>query len=250
VVRDAATKAMAQEMSGDWIFNRRSWARTEAGITVFDAGVSVTPQDNGDILFGSLVGETSRLEPIGNGVWRSVKRGSHLIYAKDANGVPTLWAGNGTGSAVRAGLFQRPLWLIILFALALAGATAATLRGAWSVGTTLRAPRPVRFAEGSVLAASLCWMIGLGAFFTSILSAIPDDGASLLFSYPGPMVWIAWTIAAAALLTVVALAGLPTIVRDKDRGLWSRIRRAMLLLVFALAAITCWNLGLIGYTGF
>jgi CubicO group peptidase (beta-lactamase class C family) len=247
VVRNAATKSMANEMAGDWIFNRRSWNRTEAGITVFDAGVSVTPQANGDILFGSVIGDTNRYEPIGDGVWRSVKRGSHLIFAKDANGTPTIWTGTGTGSAVRAGLFQRPLWLLILFGLTLTGATAATLRGLWTLRTTLRSPRMVQLADGATLATSLSWAIGLGGHFTVLIGAIADDGASLLFSYPGPMRWIAWVIAAAAGLSLVAL------VLSFAGGWavsWAKVRRMALVLLFAMAALTSWMIGLAGFSGF
>lgn len=250
VVRNAATKAMAQEMAGDWIFNRRAWHRTEAGIMVFDAGVSVRPQDNGDLLFGSVVGDTNRYEPIGGGVWRSVKRGSQLIYAKDANGVPTIWAGNGTGSAVRAGLFQRPLWLIVLFSITLAFATAAALRGLWLLRPTLAGLGRFRLAELGTLAASLCWAIGLGGLFTVLLGAVADDGAKLLFSYPGPMVWLAWTMAAAAAFTLLALIALPAIIRDKTRHPWFRIKQTVLLLTFAISAIACWQLDWIGFSGF
>lgn len=250
VVRDGATKAMAQEMAGDWIFNRRSWSRTEAGITVFDAGVSVTPQANGDILFGSVIGDTNLYEPVGGGVWRSVKRGSHLIYAKDANGVPTIWAGTGTGSAVRASVFQRPLWLLILFGLTLAGATVATLRGVWSLRTTLRASSKLRFADSGTLLAALCWAIGLGGFFTVLLGAVADDGASLLFSYPGPMVWIASTIAAAALLSLLAATGTFATIGDSSRHWWHRMRRLVLVVLFVASAVTCWQIGLFGYSGF
>ncbi len=250
VVRDSATKAMAKEMGGDWIFNRRAWHRTEAAIMIFNSGVSVAAQDNGDIVFGSMIGGTSRYEPIGGGVWRSVKRGSRLIYAKDANGVPTLWTGTGTGSAVRAGLFQRPLWLAIVFGATLALASAATLAGLWQLRTTFRAPANMRFAHGSTLLAALAWTIGLGSLVGHLLVSLPDDGVGLVFTYPGPIVWIAWTIAAAALLSVIALAGLPVVLRDKTRHLWFHGKRIVLLLVFAICAVTCWQIGLVGYSGF
>jgi len=249
-VRDAATKAMAQEIAGDWIFNRRAWHRTEAGIMVFDAGMSVTAKDNGDIMFGSVVGDTNRYEPIGGGVWRSVKRGSHLIYAKDANGVPTIWTGTGTGSAVRADVFQRPLWLIIVFVVTLAFATAAALRSFWQLRPTLAAANPLRLAELTTLAAALCWTLGLGGFFAVLLGAVADEGASLLFSYPGPMIWIAWTIAAAAVFTLAALVCLPATLRDTARPLWFRVRRIVVLVAFAISSIACWQLGFVGFSGF
>lgn len=248
VVRDAATKAMAQAMAGDWIFNRRAWHRTEAAIMIFNSGVSVTALDNGDIQFGSMIGGTSRYEPIGNGVWRSVKRGSRLIYSKDANGAPTIWT--GTGSAVRAGISERPLWLAIIVGVTLAFATAAMLNGLWQLRPTLRAPAKIRFADGTALAAALAWTIGLGSLVAHVLASLPDDGVGLVFTYPGPIVWIAWTIALAAVLSIVALAGIPAIVGDKDRHPWFRFKRIVLLLVFMICAITCWQIGLAGFSDF
>lgn len=250
VVRDAATKAMAQDMAGDWIFNRRAWHRTEAAIMIFNSGVSVSAKENGDIEFGSIIGGTNRYEPIGNGVWRSVKRGSRLTYAKDANGVPTIWTGTGTGSAVRAGIFQRPLWLAILFGTTLAFATAAAVNGLWQLRTMLRASATVRFADGSVLLAALAWTIGLGSLVGHLIVSMPDEGVGLVFSYPGPIVWIAWTIAFAAVLSIVALFGVPAVIGDKGRHPWYRMKRILLLIVFVTCAIACWQIGLTGYSGF
>jgi CubicO group peptidase (beta-lactamase class C family) len=246
-VRTDETRQQAKALAGDWFLNRRPWSRTEAALHYFVAGFSVKAEDNGDLLIGGLLGETERFQPIGNGVWQSPSRYRVKIAAKDANGMMTLWSGGGDGGAVRAGLLQRPLVMVIVLGLTVICGTIAAVRlvsrRAWPASSF------ERYARRSAGLAGLAWALGLGGFFVILGQAVPDGGARLTFTYPGPVVWIAWTIALAAILTLIAAPGIAVLARPGEWSMPRRICHAALLTLFVAATIGCWSIGLVGYSG-
>lgn len=250
LVRNGAVKAMARSLEGEWIANRRAWTSSERAFLLFDAAVTVDAKDNGDLIVSDLKGETNRMVPLGNGVWQSANRMTQRIYAKDAEGRMTSWSGTGTGSSLRAGLLDRPRLIAAILIATLVFGTAALAKGV----RRYVASTPTMSADGRgpfpIVAASALWVLGLGGFFTMLLGAIPDRGAKLIFSYPGPLPVFAWTIALAVGVTLIALVRARGDLRLPGWSLWRKAKHAALLLLFALATIACWRIGLLGYSGF
>ncbi len=249
-VRNAETKAMAKSLSGAWILNRRTWKGTEAAMTLFNSAITVSADANGDLTTGEIAGSSQRFVPMGNGIWQSPERYSRRIVAKDAEGRLTIWGGNGTNAAIRAAWWQDARIVIAILVLTLIFATVVALRTAWRLIAGDKGNRFETYAARSVGGASLAWAIGIGGFVTILLSAIPNEGADLLFSWPGPIKWLAWIIAFAVLLTVIALPGLDIWRRAGEWSRWRRIKHSALLILFAVAASVCWTMGLVGYSGF
>jgi Beta-lactamase len=240
----------AQALGGHWIVNRRPWGRSEAAFSFFVSGFTVTPEKDGDIVIGDMAGTALRFQPMGNGVWQSPTRYGRRIALPASDGTMTLWSGSGTGGAVPAGVWQRPLWMALLLVLTLGTATVVAVRGVWRFAKPEPASRFESYAQRSAAAAALFWAIGLGGVVTMLVKAMPDNGASLVFSYPGPMVALAWTIAVAVVLTLVALPGIAVLRQPGRWSRWHKTKHAALLILFALAAYGCWTIGLVGYSGF
>jgi CubicO group peptidase (beta-lactamase class C family) len=249
-VRTAETKAMAKSLAGAWILNRRTWKGTEAALTLFNSAITVSADKDGDLTIGDLTGSSQRFVPMGNGVWQSPERYSRRIVAKDAEGRLTLWGGNGTNAALRASWWQDARIVAAILLLTLVFATVAAVRTGWRLIAGDKGSPFERYAARSIGAASLAWAIGIGGVFTVLLSAIPTEGADLLFSWPGPMRWLAWIIALAVLLTVVAIPGFDIWRRAGEWSRWRRIKHSALLILFAVAAFVCWTMGLVGYSGY
>lgn len=248
--RTRSVKAMAEEMAGDWIYNRRAWTRTERAILMFDAAFTVTPQPNGDLVIADVAGDGFRMEPLGDGIWRSADRMSQRLYAPDADGTPTIWNGSGTGSAVRAGAFERPRMVLGILVLTLVFASVAVWRGVLRL--VARRPRGDKDAAGPLLplAAALVWALAIGGFLTVLAQSIPDGGAALVLAYPSPVNVIAWGTVLALVLTLAALAGAPRAIATKGWTLWRRAKHLGLLALFLFAAFTCWRIGLLGFSDY
>ena len=249
-VRNAETKAMANSLAGNWMLNRRAWSRTELSMTFFNAALSVDAQPNGDLLIGDLVSPPQRFVPMGGGVWQSPTRYSRRIVASDAQGRLTIWSGSGANAALRASLWQDARLIVGIIALTLIFASTAAARGALRLRKGGAASPSERFAERTAVAAALAWAIGFGGYATTLLLAIPSEGVELLFTWPGGMAPIAWIIALAVLLTVIALPGLAIWMRPGHWTFWRKLRHSLLLALFVLAGLASWTLGLVGYSGF
>lgn len=245
--RSDANKALAQSLVGSWIVNRRSWHRTEAAFSFFVSDRTIKAEADGDLMIGSLTGEQVRYQPIGNGVWQSVSRLSRLTAARDANGTMTLWSGSGTGGSVRAGFFERPLPMAILLALTMMLGSVAAWRAGRQAFASNRQSRTEALAAGSAGAAGLAWALGIGGFLTMLGQSASDNGASLIFSYPGPTKPIAWTIAAAVALTIVALWASRKVHKAENWDRWRKSRHVALLALFVITSYFCWTIGLVGY---
>jgi hypothetical protein len=179
-----------------------------------------------------------------------VRHGDHLIYAPDPNGFAAIWKGNGAGSAARAGLFERPMLLLFLFGASLIAAIVIAAKGIGRVWRSRGGATIERVSEGAMLGAGLAWMFGLGGFLTVLAKAIPDAGAQLIFDYPGPVVAIAWSNLLAAVLTVVALIAAIVQARKTTGPLPRRVVRFAVLTLFLVTTLACWEVGLLGYSGF
>ncbi len=251
-VRAAETRAMAKEIAGAWVMNRRPWHRSERAIHLADAAFSVTAELDGDIVIAPFIGSAQRFQPMGKGEWQSVDRMSRRVFAKDGDGTPTLWSGSGTGSAVKAGLFARPLPMLATLVVTLIFASVAVWRGTRRLWQREDRDRTLRQAALATTAAAFAWTIGIGGFATMMAQAAPDEGTGLIFSYPGPLVWIAWTIALAIALTLgaIALSLRTRTAMGTGWSAWGKTKHVALLSLFILAAATAWQIGLAGYSGF
>ena len=241
---------MAQEVAGDWIANRRSWFRTEKAVMLFDSTTNIAAEDNGDLIVSAIDGAEYQLQPLGNGVWQSADRMNQRIFAKDADGTMTSWSGSGTGSAVKAGLFERPMVLLIILGATLVFSTVTILREVRR--RVFRAapngpdtPRPM-----PIIGAAALWMLGIGGFLAMLAGAAADGGAQLLFAWPGPMLVFAWSIAFAVALTLFALFRARSDFKSPGWSRWRKVKHGALLTLFVLAGVTCWRMGLVAFSGF
>jgi hypothetical protein len=246
-VRSPGTMAMARQIAGDWIWNRRNWTDTQAALMVFQSTFSVEALPNGDLVQRSLLGKPMRYQPLGGGIWRSTRDGTRLIYANDADGTPTLWNGHGSGSAVRATLFQRLAPVLTIIIVALLTAIGVTLWAVRHIATNWRTTLMERLSISVTLAASAAWLFGLGCFLAIVGCAIPDQGVSIVFDYPGPMVAVGWLIASAAFLTVASTGTVVLSRQTYHLPARATIGRIIALTIFAAATAVCWSLNLVGY---
>jgi hypothetical protein len=219
-------------------------------MTLFQSSIRVNADKDGDLMIGDISGDAQRFVPMGNGMWQSAQRYGRRIVAKDGEGRLTIWSGNGTNAALRASWWQDARNVIVILLLALIFGSVVALRTGWRLVAGDKGNAFERYAARSAGAASFAWAIGIGGFITVLLSAIPNDGADLLFNWPGPVRWLAWIIALAALLTLAALPGLDIWRRVGEWSRWRRIKHSALLILFAVAAFVCWKIGLVGYSGF
>ena len=246
--RSEANKALAKSLDGSWIVNRRPWFRTEAAYSFFVSDMRIKAEADGDLLVSSLVGNKQRFQPIGNGVWQSATRLSRLTAAKDSDGTMTLWFGSGSGGAVRAGVFQQPLPMAVLMVLTMMFGWVVAWRGGRRFFANERQSRTEAMASGGIASAGLAWSLGIGAFLTTLGQSAGDGGASLIFSYPGPVKLIAWTIAVAVVLTLVALWTGRSVHKAENWSWWRKAKHLSLLILFILCGYFCWTVGLVGYS--
>lgn len=249
-VRSTETRAMARLVAGDWIWNRRNWTDTQAALTLFQSTFSVTALPNGDLMQRSLFGKPTRYEPLGGGIWRSVRDGSRLIYAADADGTPALWNGHGSGSAVRATLFQRLAPVLTIMIVALLAAIGVTLWAVRQIATNWPTTLRERLSISLALAAGVAWALGIGLFLAIVARAIPDHGVSIVFDYPGPMVAAGRSIALAVFLTGASIGTIALSWETYLLPARAMIGRVVALAVFAAATVVCWSLNLVGYWPF
>ena len=247
--RSPENKALAQSLSGNWITNRRPMHRTEAAYSFFISDKSLTAEPDGDLLIGSLVGDKQLYQPIGKGVWQSATDLSRLTAANNGNGSMTLWYGDGAGSAVRANPFQQPLLMTVLLGLTMIFGWVAAWRGGRRALAENRESHSEALAGSSIAVAGLVWALGIGAFLTTLGQSAGDGGAALIFSYPGPARYIAWTIGLAVLLSAAALWFSRAVHKAPQWSRWRKAKHMGLLSLFGLCSYFCWTVGLVGYSG-
>ena len=248
-VRTPETARIAASLAGHWMVTRRPESASERAVNgPLNATRTLIAKPNGDIEVRGLLAGPALYEPIGGGVWRPYRPGPVLVLGKSGDGREALFFGDGSKAMERVGLIETGGWM------------AAALIAALLVGvlTVLSLPRRLfersptsgaqRTAGLALDAASLVWAAGVAGFISVLEGAAPDNGARLIFTYPGPMVWIGWTIAAAVMLTLLGLLSATSALRAK--GGWSAWRRATcvcVLLIYSVAALAAWKLGLIGF---
>jgi CubicO group peptidase (beta-lactamase class C family) len=248
VMRSAEITAAAKSLEGNWIGTRRAFHTTERAIMTPNAMTSIKAAANGDLLIGRPFAPVMRFEPLGEGRWRPLKPGWSIIAAPGPDGKTVIYSASGTQARERAGPFETPLLFLGAPLLAFFTALMAIYSwpGKWGQPQKLTGLARVG-AVGLDLAAAF-WAVALGWFFVTLIGAAGDGGASLLFRYPGPFVAIGWIIAAAAGLSLIGWLSAPAVFASGGWGWWRRTKQVGALAVFSLAAVVCWQIGLIGFT--
>ena len=248
-VRTPETARIAASLAGHWLLTRRPESASERAVNgPLNATRTLIAKTNGDIEVRGLLAAPALYEPIGGGVWRPYRPGPVLVLGKSGDGREALFFGDGSKALERAGLIDTGGWMA-------AALIAALLAG---VLTVLSLPRRLfersptsgaqRSAGLAIDAASWAWAIGVAGFISVLAGAAPDNGARLLFAYPGPMVWIGWSIAAAVVLSILgALSAAPALSAKGGWSAWRRVTVAFVVLIFCVASLAAWKLGLIGY---
>jgi CubicO group peptidase (beta-lactamase class C family) len=199
-VRTEATKMAAKSLAGAWIDTRRAYRSSETAVMTPATMVSVSADDNGDLLMGGVVGAAQRFVPMGDGRWRPATPGGWSIIAtQGADGKTRLVSTSGTGTMERASFWQRAETILLPIILTLITCLLAIYGwpGRWRSQLATRAsaeplPRAARIGVLAADAAVPLWLIGLGAYLITLLGAASDGGAKLLFSWPGAIGWAGW----------------------------------------------------------
>jgi hypothetical protein len=148
----------------------------------------------------------------------------------------------------RANLFDTAGWMVaaLIAALTVAVLTVLSLpRRLFERPATSGAQRSAGLALD---AASFAWAVGVASFVAMLSGAAADHGAKLMFDYPGPIVRIGWSIAAAVVLTLLgALSAAPALSAKGGWSAWRRVTFAAALLIYGMAGLAAWKLGLIGF---
>jgi len=248
-LRTPQTVRAAASLAGTWLVTRRAFTPSERAINgPLTATRTISARPNGDIAVSGLVGAPALYEPLGGGVWRPYRPGPALVLGKSGDGREALYSGDGTRALERASPFDSGGWMVAALIAALFAAVLTVL----SLPRRLFERPPTRGAQrpaGLVLdAASIGWACGVAGFVSVLAGAAPENGARLMFAYPGPMVWIGWSIAAAVVLTLIGLlsAG-PALSAKGGWSGWRRITFVFSLIVYGTAGLAAWKLGLIGF---
>lgn len=244
-VRNARTLAQAKSVEGAWLWSRRPYSRTESAVYGLMTEFA-SAEENGDLLFGSALAEPRRFVPVGGDTWVDLKSRDVLVIAPGPDGAPILWF-NGIWVYERTPYWRSIAWIGPIFIAAMAvGAFAAI-----SLARRLARPRlstlRQRVAGALTDVAALAWLVGAGSLFYLLARSTADGYASLLFSYPGPVPLITWTITAASAASVTAAGALAFALASGAPGGWSwwrlvkQIAAALVLLAASLtAALNGW----------
>lgn len=248
-VRTPETIRAAASLAGQWLVTRRAATASERAVNgPITATLTIAAKPNGDIAVSGLVGGPSLYEPVGGGVWRPYRPGSVLVLGKGGDGREALFSGDGSQAMQRASLFDTAGWMVatLVAALVVASLTLLSLpRRLFERPATSGAQRSAGLALD---AASIAWAVGVGSFVAMLSGAAADHGARLMFDYPGPMVRIGWSIAAAVVLTLLgALSAAPALSAKGGWSAWRRVTFAAVLLIYGVASLAAWKLGLIGF---
>ena len=248
-VRTPETARAAASLAGAWLVTRRASTPSERAINgPITATRTITAKPNGDIAVSGLIGPPALYAPLGGGVWRSYRPGGVLVLGKGGDGREALFSGNGTQAMERASLFDTAGWMVA----ALIAALLAGVLTVFSLPRRLFERSPTSGAQRSaglaIDAASWAWAIGVAGFVTVLAGAAPDNGARLMFAYPGPMVWIGWSVAAAVVLSILGvLSAAPALSAKGGWSAWRRITFISVILIYGVASLAAWKLGLIGF---
>lgn len=252
-LRTPETAAAAKSLAGAWINTRRAYQGSERSILTIGSMITLAATEEGDLILSPVAGSPRRLYPSGENRWTPYTGGASLILTSEPDGQARLLSASGAVSFERAGFWQRAETLVLPILLTFAAGLLALY--SWPGRFARRSEHSnrhlalhERWGARALDAAALFWVIGLGGFLATILPAAGDDGAELLFTWPSGIGWAAWVILAAALSTLAGWASLSALFRPAGWSGWRRTKTAAALLLFTFTSLTCWHLGLLGYS--
>lgn len=239
VPRDAA--AMAQQFVGTYRPLRRPYFRSEAGFVSLVV-TNITALPGGDLMAGSLVGPSSRLHPIGGGVYRVVGERSRIAFAM-RNGRMIAFDEFGVGPAERVSYFEGLNWFFLIVFLGL-------ITSVWGTASGIRRTVLGEEATPAFLfdGLSLLWLVALVLFLMALVPMISDP--SVVFTnYPNAvLVSGLWLLLVAAVATPLVLIAVLILARPRDWSWWRWTRVALALLVFVALGLTLFQHGLLGFS--
>jgi CubicO group peptidase (beta-lactamase class C family) len=240
--RAANAQAEAAKVAGTYRSLRLPTYRSERFILSYAASFEVAALPNGDITVGA---GQARYHPVGDGLFvRNEDQGRIAFH--EANGRMRLYDAESLAPSERIGFFEGMAWPKLIAAL-------AGLAIVWSIVAAIRrmilGQRQDRAASYVLDGLCLAWLAAFVLFYLAVRPWLADD-SSALFDYPGklfPLACSAMFAAAVATPLAAALAFGP--LRPKGWGWWRWTREGATLAILVCLALTLYNWGVLGYTG-
>jgi CubicO group peptidase (beta-lactamase class C family) len=238
----AATESA--QYAGTYLGLRRPFVHTERALFGIIGGIEVAAAEDGDIIVAAG-GDARRFYPLGDGLYRSFDGQSRIAF-RNVDGQMRLFDAYGLGPADRIGFFKSANWLGLIGLLGLVLAL-------WGVVAGIRRAIARKESLGALSFDVLClvWLIAFVILIAALAPWLGPDQGAVLFDYPGQLFPIAcWLLAAAAAATPIALLAALTIARPKDWSWLRWVRAGACIAVFGALAVTLWDWGLLGFSGF
>lgn len=237
----ADAKAMAQRFAGNYRALRRPYYRTEAAFESLVVA-NVTPQPDGDLLVGSLVGPSARLHPIGGNIYASASSGSKVAFA-EKNGRMMMYDDDSVAPSERVGYFEGLNWFFLIVFLGL-------FTAAWGTASGIRRIVLGTETQAAFLLDGVCllWLVAL-VLLLSTLASLLSDTATIFTDYPNVRIIAAcWLMLLAAIATPLVPLAVVFFARPRDWSLWRWARVAVAFGVLAALALTLWQHGFLGFS--
>lgn len=234
-------KAEAAQVAGTYWSMRRPAFRSERAFMRLLGMREVEAEPNGDI----LVGGGDRYYPIGHGTFARTDGPGRIAFGR-SGGKMLMFDDVSANPAERIGYLKSAKWLGLIGLLA---AFIATWGVACIVPRLFRRDEPGR--ASTLVLDGLC-LIWLAAFALVAAATSPwmSDAGSVLFTYPGKLLPAAlWALLIAAFATPLAAVVIFGPLRPHRWSWWRWTKHIAALAIFAALAVTLFNWGFLGFSG-
>jgi CubicO group peptidase (beta-lactamase class C family) len=245
-----AAKQSLQEYAGNYRSTRRAYTKLEAifsSASVFR--VDATPE--GFLIWQAGGEPLVRFAMIARDLFQAVNGDNRIAFLRDAHGAVTRLVGAAI-SCERSGFFDSQVWLVTVFVcgfvVTLGILDGARRRRRQSIVLETRGERRSALLM-TVLASVWLAFFAVAGIWDAINGA--SDWNGLFVDFPQPVVKVALSILlVAAAVTLLALATLLPVWRDRHWSLGRRLRHSVALLVLLALVLTLSHWNAIGFNYF
>ena len=234
-------KAMAERFAGNYRALRRPYYRTEAAFESLLVA-NVTPQPDGDLLVGSLVGPSARLHPVAANIYSVDRTGGKIAFA-EKDGRMMMYDYESVAPSERVSYFEGLNWFFLILFLGLVTAV-------WGTASGIRRTVLGTETQAAFLLDGVCllWLVALVLLLAALLPLLSDT--TLVFTdYPNARVIAScWLMAIAAIATPLVPLAVVFFARPRDWSMWRWARVAVASAVLLALALTLWQHGFLGFS--